>query len=145
MSDRSNAIRTRQRSHFLNATTLMGPWQNLTLSGGVQGESTRQEGIATGLSLGASPARFASGQDRTGVEGNLQLSYTGLKNTVLTLGARLRGESTDLREDGHIDSEWGAKDYRGMLDHATDGSRVMRHLGGIALGEVVSVAGTVGP
>ena len=99
MGDRSNAIRTRQRSHFLNATTLVGPWRNLTLSGGVQGESTQQEGIATGLSLGSSPARFASGQDRTGVEGNVQLRYTGLKNTVLTLGARLRGERTDLRED----------------------------------------------
>ncbi|GIT06217.1 MAG: hypothetical protein CM1200mP29_16280 [Verrucomicrobiota bacterium] len=47
-----------------------GAVANLTLSGGVQGESTRREGIATGLSLGASPARFASGQDRTGVEGN---------------------------------------------------------------------------
>ena len=110
MGDRSNAIRTQQRSHFINVTTLMGPWRNLTLSGGVQGESTRREGIATGLSLGASPARFASGEDRTGVEGNMQLSYTGLKNTVLTLGARLRGESTDLREDGHINSEWGAED-----------------------------------
>jgi hypothetical protein len=129
MGDRSNAIRTRQRSHFLNATTLLGPWKNLTLSGGVQGESTRREGIATGLSLGASPARFASGEDRTGAEGNLQLSYTGLKNTVLTLGARLRGESTDLREDGHINSEWGAE---GFMRESDETGRLAQSRAGFA-------------
>ena len=129
MGDRSNAIRTRQRSHFLNATTLMGPWQNLTLSGGVQGESTRQEGIATGLSLGSSPTRFASGQDRTGVEGNMQLSYTGLKNTLLTLGARLRQESIDLREDGHIDSEWGAE---GFMRESDETGRLTQYRAGFA-------------
>jgi len=111
MGDRSNAIHMRQRSHFLNAATLMGPWRHLTLSGGVQGESTRRDGIATGLALGSSPARFASGEDRAGLEGNLQLSYSGLKNTVLTLGTRLRRESIDLREDGHVDSEWGAEGF----------------------------------
>jgi hypothetical protein len=124
MSDRSNAISTRRHSHFLNATTLIGPWKNLTLSGGVQGESTRQEGIATGLSLGMSPARFASGQDRAGVEGNVQLSYAGLKHTVLTLGARLREENIDLREDGHIDSEWGDE---GFLRESDETDRLARY------------------
>ena len=129
MGDRSNAIRTKQRSHLLNASTLMGPWRNLTLSGGVQGESTRREGIATGLALGSSPARFASGQDRTGVEGNMQLSYTGLNHTVLTLGARLRQESIDLREDGHIDSEWGAE---GFMRETDEIGRLARYRAGFA-------------
>ena len=129
MGDRSNAIRTSQHSHFLNATTLIGPWRNLTLSGGVQGESTRQEGIATGLSLGMSPARFASGQDRTGVEGNVQLSYTGLKHTVLSLGARLREENIDLREDGHIDNEWGDE---GFMRESDETGRLARYRAGFA-------------
>ena len=127
--DRSNAIRMRQRSHFVNATTLMGPWRHLTLSGGVQGESTRRQGMATGLALGSSPARFASGEDRAGFEGNVQLNYTGLNHTVLMLGSRLRGERTDLREDGQIDSDWGAE---GFLRDSDETGRLARYRAGFA-------------
>ena len=122
--DRANAIRTRQRSHFVNATSLMKPAKFLTFSSGLQGESTRRQGAASGLSLGTSPARFASGLDRTGLEGNTQLTYTGLRHTVLTLGMRLREERTDHREDGHIDSDWGADGF--MRDSDEEG-RLAEH------------------
>ena len=127
--DRSNAIRTKQRSHYLNFTSLMKPAKHLTFSSGVQGESTRQEGFSSGLSLGTSPARFASGLDRTSIEGNAQLKYTGLRHTVLTVGTRLREERTDHREEGHIESDWGAD---GFMRDSDEEARLAEHRLGFA-------------
>ncbi len=127
--DRSNAIRTRQRSHYVNATSLMKPVKHLAFSSGIQGETIRREGFASGLSLGMSPARFASGLDRTALEGNAQLTYTGLQNTVLTTSTRLRQERTDHREDGHIDSDWGAD---GFMRDTDETGRLVEHRVGFA-------------
>ena len=127
--DRSNAIRTKQRSHYVNATSLMKPTQHLVFSSGLQGESTRQQGRVTGLSFGTSPAQFATGLDRAAVEGNARVTFTGLQNTVLTLGTRLRDEQTDHREEGHIDSDWGAD---GFLRDSDEDGRLMEHRFGFA-------------
>ncbi|MEC7883340.1 MAG: c-type cytochrome domain-containing protein [Verrucomicrobiota bacterium] len=114
--DRSNSIRTKQRSHFINATTLINPVKSLSFSGGVQGESSRQQGIASGLSLGTSPLRFASGLDTSSIEANVHISYSGIKNTVLTAGTRLRSEQSDHREESHIDNDWGADGFMRETD-----------------------------
>jgi hypothetical protein len=122
--DLSNSIRTKQRSHFFNVATLMNPVKNLNFSGGIQGESTRQQGFASGLSLGVSPVRYASGLDLTSIEGNFQLAFSGLKNTVLTAGTRLRNQESDYREESHIDSDWGGD---GFMRESDESGQMTQH------------------
>ena len=96
-----------RESHTFNATSLLGPWQGITLSAGVLSEWTRQEGFGH-ADLGqvspppsasiTNPAAFSSSYDRAAIEESVALRYTTIPFTVLYAEARLQQESVGENE-----------------------------------------------
>lgn len=95
-------ITLRRESHIFNANTLLGPWRDVHVHAGVQGEWTRREGFAGGNQFGL-PIQYDSNSDRAATEGNLGVRYTGLPWTVLWAQGRLLGETYDYFEEGLTD------------------------------------------
>ena len=100
---RSRAIILSQNSVLLNANTRLGPWNDLTFSGGVQSEWMRQEGVGNvSLDTGIPPivpaplAIDANLREHT-LQENARLQYTGLPFTSLFAEARF--EQQDFHEE----------------------------------------------
>jgi hypothetical protein len=100
-------ITLQRESHVANLTALLGPWDGLTLSGGVQTEWTREQGsgnaVLTQTMAGLPPAQFPaqtlSDYDTSLVEENVALRYTKIPFTALFAEARLRQERIGQSEE----------------------------------------------
>lgn len=101
----------RREAHVLNANARVGPWQALTVSGGVQGDWSRQEGFGQ-ASLFGFPTRLDANLDRFAVTEHLGLRYTGLPCTVLQAEARFQQEDYGQYERQAVDDGLGgAEDF----------------------------------
>ncbi|MSU33931.1 MAG: hypothetical protein EXS36_02250 [Pedosphaera sp.] len=87
-----------RESSVFNANALLGPWQGLTFSAGVQPEWTRQEGLGSLLAFGSVPTSLTSDSSKTAVEQNFALRYTAIPFTVLYVEGRYQQERFDLDE-----------------------------------------------
>ncbi|HEX4644709.1 MAG TPA: c-type cytochrome domain-containing protein, partial [Verrucomicrobiae bacterium] len=96
---RAPEIALERESHVVNLNSLLGPFDGLTISAGVQSEWTRQKGLGSAnfdeviplappLTL-ANPATFSSDYDKSSVQENLALRYTKIPFTTLFAEARL--------------------------------------------------------
>ena len=98
---RSRSIILSQNSTLLNGNTRLGPWQHFTLSGGVQSEWMRQEGVGnvsldTGnpaVFLTLAPATLDANLQKHTLQESAQLQYKGLPFTSLYAEARLAQET----------------------------------------------------
>ena len=109
-------------SHVFNLNGLLGPFNGLTISTGVQSEWTRQQGFGSGrlnsiaytlsspANLVVSPAALAADYDENSVRENVALRYTKIPFTVLFAELRLQQETigqsdSDLQATGnYLDS-----------------------------------------
>lgn len=92
-------IALERESHVVNLNSLLGPFDGLTFSAGVQSEWTRQKGLGSAsfdtVIPGAppltftNPATFSSDYDKSSVQENLALRYTKIPFTALFAEARL--------------------------------------------------------
>jgi hypothetical protein len=96
----SQQILLEQHSHVFNANALLGPWQALTLSAGVQAEWMRQRGLGAiqldqGGTFGdpAAAASLDSDIDTRRITESVGLRFTKIPFTVLFADARLQQES----------------------------------------------------
>ena len=106
---RSSPIVLERESHVVNLNALLGPWEGLSFSAGIQSEWSRQKGAGTGEeqfifpSPGSTPItnlfRLDANLDRAAVEENLLLRFTKIPFTVLFAEARLQQESIGQYED----------------------------------------------
>lgn len=95
-------IALERQSQVANANVLLGPWQGGTLTFGVQGEWTRQNGNLAGTEFvdpaGATNSAFTE-IDKVVVDESVTLRYTRLPFTTLYTEARLQQESLDQSEN----------------------------------------------
>lgn len=96
----------RREAHVFNANARVGPWQALTVSGGVQADWSRQEGFGHS-SLFGFPTRLDANLDRFAVTEHLGLRFTRLPYTVLHAEARLQQEEYGQYERRAIDDDFG--------------------------------------
>ncbi len=96
----------RREAHVFNANARVGPWQALTLAGGVQGDWSRQEGFGR-ASLFGFPTALDANLDRFALTEHLGLRYTGLPFTVLQAEARLQQEEYGQYERQAVDDGFG--------------------------------------
>jgi mono/diheme cytochrome c family protein len=96
---RSRALILSQNSVLLNANTRLGPWKDLTFSGGVQSEWMRQEGVGNvSLETAVPPIIYnpitvdANLRQHT-LEENARLQYTGLPFTSLFAEGRMEQDN----------------------------------------------------
>ncbi|EEF59803.1 c-type cytochrome domain-containing protein [Pedosphaera parvula] len=100
-------ITLERESQVFNLSTLLGPWDGLTLSAGVQNEYTRQKGFGNDNFdeiFGANfffpvPVTTTSDLDTALVEENIGVRYTKIPFTALFADARLRQESIGQFEE----------------------------------------------
>lgn len=101
----ANQILLERESHLFSASMLAGPWSNLTFSGAVQSEWTRQTGLGDenlrilffGFPI-AIPVAVSSQLDvRTATE-QFGLRYTGIPHTALYADGRFQQESRGVFE-----------------------------------------------
>ena len=111
-------ITLERESHVANLNSLLGPWNGLTFSGGVQTEWTRQTGFGVGNlnqfaftrltpnNLAIVPTTFRANYDESSAMENLALRYTKIPFTVLFAEGRLQQQSigqsdVDLQPSGN--------------------------------------------
>jgi hypothetical protein len=111
-------ITLERESHVFNLNGLLGPFEGLTISTGVQSEWTRQNGFGSGTlnsiaytltapaTLAVNPATLASAYDQNSTMETVALRYTKIPFTVLFAELRLQqetiGESdSDLQASGN--------------------------------------------
>ena len=125
------AIVLERESHVFNLNSLLGPWQGLTFSAGLQNEWSRQKGfgdvnLAVGnpadpLNYFPDPAMSRANLDTALVEENFALRYTAIPSTVLFAESRFKQVSIGQFEEstgGHgflrdTDETEDLKEYRG--------------------------------
>lgn len=125
----AQAITLERQSQVVNGNVMLGPWQSATLTLGVQGEWTRQNGDLEGEEFvdpaGATNSAFSE-IDKVVVDESVVLRYTRLPFTTLYAEGRLQQESLDQTEDvaGDLpptflrdtDAQSNAYDVRGGFD-----------------------------
>ncbi|MHB9009183.1 MAG: hypothetical protein ACYDC1_19915, partial [Limisphaerales bacterium] len=104
--DFSNEIILNQRSHVLNANTLVGPWNGLTLSAGAQAEWMRQRGFGQATISGFS-SPFSTDLDRLATDQTLAVRFTRLPATVLFGEARFQQEQFGQYEERSLADDFG--------------------------------------
>jgi hypothetical protein len=104
----TDSIVLEQDTHIFNANTQLGPWDGLTLFGGVQSEWMSQRGFGNvrldeGIpgAIVPEPATVDSDLDRSVIEEHAGLRYTKIPYTVLFAEGRLAQESVGQYEN-HI-------------------------------------------
>jgi mono/diheme cytochrome c family protein len=106
----AEGITLRRDSQVVSFGSLMGPWNGLTFSAGVQGEWTHQESsglenFTLGFPGDTSTTNNEAGKfDSASARENLLLRYTKIPWTVLFAETRLRQESLHRQEEGSIES-----------------------------------------
>ncbi len=113
----SNAIDLNQDVHIVNANAILGPYRDLTIYLGLQGESLEREGDTDAIlneinfaGTEVSPeAVIDSDEDRWGLEETVGVRYTGLPRTTLYAEGRWTQQDIDLTEteleDGALELE----------------------------------------
>ena len=103
---RTDSIVLEQDTHVFNANTQLGPWDGLTLFGGVQSEWMTQRGFGEvqldqGIpgSIVPEPTTVDTDLDRAVIEEHAGLRYTRIPFTVLFVEGRLAQESIGQSED----------------------------------------------
>jgi mono/diheme cytochrome c family protein len=105
----SQQIVVGRETHVFNANTLLGPWGDLAFSGGVQSEWTRQDGFTAAITRGVGRSggdegvNFFSRHDKSSVEENVALRYTGIPFTVLFASGRFQQVRLGQHESGRVD------------------------------------------
>ena len=119
----THAVVLEQESHALNLSGQLGPFDGLTISGGVLSDWTRQTGFGNGNLDTVSPfftirrpATFNIDLDKNVVEEKIALRYTKIPFTVLFAEARLQQESTGESQE----QVGGGHDFRRVTDATTD-------------------------
>ncbi len=108
-------ISLKRESQSVSVGSLLGPWNGLILSLGVQGDWTRQESMGLEQLLYGTPANpdpflvsstnnAIGNYDRAGARENVILRCTTIPFTVLFAEARLRQESLRQFEEGYIEA-----------------------------------------
>ncbi len=96
-------VTLRRESHIVNLNGILGPWQNLTLSGGVQSEWTRQDGIGDStfdeLTFPPTSTMMLADLDESFVDENAALRYSGVPFTALFAEVRARQSRIGQYED----------------------------------------------
>ncbi len=115
-----------QQSHFFNANTLLGPWQGLSFSAGVQSQWMQQRGFGNvrvdegdptdPANIFVQPAILRSDIDKVSTSENFGLRYTQIPYTVLFADARLQQESIGQFEE----QDGGLHDFLRNTDATTD-------------------------
>lgn len=102
----TDSIILEQDTHVFNANTQLGPWDGLTLFGGVQSEWMSQRGFGEvqldqGIpgAIVPEPTTVDTDLDRSVIEEHTGLRYTKIPFTVLFLEGRLAQESIGQSED----------------------------------------------
>lgn len=127
----SQQIILNQQANVFNANTMLGPWQGLTLSGGVQAEWMTQRGFGLARvdegdptdpsSYFPQPVRLSSNLDRFATDETFGLRYTTIPYTVVFADTRLQQESLGQFEEQsggfhdflqNTDVRGDLKDYR---------------------------------
>jgi len=104
--DSSDRISLNQRSHTVNLSAMLGPWDGFTVSTGAQADWTRREGM-TDLLVGGfgatAPGAQTSNLDKTTLDENVGVRYTKIPFTVLYAEGRFQQEWDDHFEREFID------------------------------------------
>jgi len=126
----SRAIVLSQSAHAFSGNVRLGPWEDLTLSAGVQSEWIHQEGVGRVTLDSGNPATFLLIQpamldanlDKNLVQENVALHFTAIPFTSIFAEARLEQERIGQFEDqlgGHhefirdTDASTDGMDFRG--------------------------------
>jgi hypothetical protein len=130
----ANDIQLERESHVFSLSGLLGPWEGLTLSLGVQNEWTRQIGFGqagfivydpTTINSGSppSPQSISSSLDQRTFSQNVEVRFTKLPFSTLFAGVRFEQDSYGLYED----EQGGATPFLRQTD-------ATRHLGDFRAG-----------
>src|SRR5439155_11517927 len=92
-----------RESHVASFTTLLGPWDALSVFGGVQNEWSRQRGFGTYVENGVA-MQPRSDLDKVSIEEHAGLRYTKIPFTVLFADARFRQENIGQYEEDFPDT-----------------------------------------
>ena len=125
----SNQILLDQESHVFNVNAMLGPWQGLTLSAGLQSEWMSQHGygdvrlfegdledLPALTNAFLQPVLLSSDLDKFSVDENFALRFTKIPFTVLFADARFQQESY-----GQYEEEFqGAHDFLRDTDATSD-------------------------
>ncbi len=116
LEDQAKQIVLSRESSVFNANALLGPWQGLSFSAGVQPEWTQQEGLGTLLAYGSVPTSLTGNSSKTAVEENVALRYTAIPFTVLYVEGRFQQQDYGLFERQFADQagEDGSHSYFGF-------------------------------
>ncbi|NOS69580.1 MAG: hypothetical protein HOP33_06590 [Verrucomicrobia bacterium] len=109
VEEASRRIVLNSESHVGNVNAMLGPWRGLTLTMGVQGDWTRQDGTATGFFTNYAPSlpflnlggdeTFLSDLDKASLNESASLRFTSLPFTTLFAEANLQQERIRQSED----------------------------------------------
>ncbi|MEZ4599933.1 MAG: hypothetical protein R2940_09095 [Syntrophotaleaceae bacterium] len=102
----SRSIDLEQDVHIVNANAVLGPYRDLTIYLGLEGESLDREGdtdavlteIAFGGAFAEPEAVIDSDEDKWGLEETVGIRYTGLPRTTLYAEGRWTQQDIDLQE-----------------------------------------------
>ncbi len=124
-------IQLTRESHVFNLNSLLGPFNGLTFSAGVQDEWTRQHGFGSGDLNGIAyarppgsnfeinPATLSSDYDQNAISETAGLRYTKIPFTTLFADARFKQETIGQSESD-IQPEASFLENPSFKSHATD-------------------------
>lgn len=100
---RSNSIDLDQEAHIVNANAILGPFYDLTVYAGLQGESLEREGDTDAFltqTVGGTDSQtlIDSDEDKWGLEETLGVRYKGLPRTTIYAEGRWTQQDIDLKE-----------------------------------------------
>lgn len=102
----ASQIDLNQDSHIINMNAMAGPYKDIQISGGIEGEITETKGdtdavlteIGFGGNLEEPETRIATRKDLDGLKETLGLKYTGLTRTTLFAEGEWSQQDIDLKE-----------------------------------------------
>jgi len=139
--DESQRIALQQQAHAINVNTMLGPWEGLTLSTGIQSEWMRREGLSRLLVQGfpaAVPAADSSNVDKWTLEEDVAVRYNKIPFTVLYAEGRFQQEQIDHFESGFIDD--GFDDSRDFVRDTDATSDLRQYRAGFTFSPVPRVS-----
>jgi hypothetical protein len=124
----TNAVDIEQDSHVLSLNTMLGPFADLTLYGGLQVETTQTEGDTDAVlverdfsnALVAPEAAIVTRQDKDGFQESIGARYTAIARTTLYAEGKWSQQTINLYER---ELEDGALSFERLTDEDTDGQR----------------------
>jgi hypothetical protein len=142
LAENSQGILISQDTHAFSVTTLLGPWDGLSIFGALQNEWTHQDSlgrsaIAASLVAIPEPVDFASQISRATFNETIGLKYTKIPMTVLHADARLQQEDIGQAETYRRGPADAAEDF----DRDTDArSWLQEYRGGFTVSPLDKLA-----